>query len=300
MDIKSKLAPLVGELFTNGKGSGMSRAVSKKERAAREFRENLQVYQCPICSSAFLSNEGGIQCGSGHFFNFARKGYLNLLMGAPSTHYSKDLFSARKNAFAHGIYDPLVDQVAALVEASGLQRPYGVDAGCGEGSFLARIQRHLAGARLIGIDISRDGIQLASTHEQPIMWCVADLAELPLAAGSMDIVFNILSPANYDEFRRVLKPDGILIKVLPGEEYLREIRLQLEGIHSYSNQEVVAKLRENLEIQRHVHLRYQVPLSMELWQLVIEMTPLTWHRQPGAVPPSDLTLDLELIEARCV
>jgi len=275
----------------------MSKAVSKKERAARVFQENLQILRCPICSAAFAPKGGGIQCGNSHSFDLARKGYLNFLMSTQNKQYGKDLFLARKEVFAAGVYDPLVEEAALIVRRLGFAGPYVLDAGCGEGSFLARIHERLESARLIGMDISRDGIHLAASHGPAVMWCVADLPRLPLTTGSIDIVFNILSPANYGEFRRVLRPGGVLIKVVPGPDYLREIRSRLEGITAYSNEKVLAKLEENMEIQSRSVLQYQVRLTDELWQLIVKMTPLTQHRKLSGAPPRSVTMDFELIQA---
>ncbi len=57
---------------------------------------------------------------------------------------------------------------------------------------------------------------------------IGDLANLPLLDNSIDILLNLLSPANYQEFARVLKPGGLLIKVIPGSEYLKEVRQALQ------------------------------------------------------------------------
>ena len=55
-------------------------------------------------------------------------------------------------------------------------------------------------------------------------WFVADLKRLPVRSAAADVVLNVFSPADYAEFRRVLAPDGELLKVVPGPDYLREVR----------------------------------------------------------------------------
>ena len=57
----------------------------------------------------------------------------------------------------------------------------------------------------------------------------------------MDILLDIFSPANYGEFRRVLSKDGILIKVIPTENHLKEIRQKVQDQltnKDYSNQDI--------------------------------------------------------------
>ena len=203
---------------------------------------------------------------------------------------------ARREVFAAGIYDPLTDAVADLIRQCGTEKPMVLDAGCGEGSFLTRVGQHLKNETLLGIDISRDGIQLATDHYSPVMWCVADLARLPLRPMSLDIVLNVLSPANYGEFHRVLKPGGTLIKVVPGRDYLAEVRERLEGVSAYSNEEVVTNLEDSMEVQNTFLLHYGVPVTPELWNSVVEMTPLSQHRQIRGEAPQTVTIELQIVQ----
>lgn len=274
-----------------------TKATSKKEQALRRFEQNLQAFRCPICGETFASTEKfGIRCYHNHTFDLARNGYLNLLVGKGNSQYGKDLFSARREIFSAGVYDPLILEVASLIKGLSLQAPLVLDAGCGEGSLLARLAGIVEMARFVGIDISRDGIQLAAAQHEPVMWCVADLAKLPISNASTDVVLNVLSPANYDEFHRVLKRGGVVIKVIPGGDYLREIRLRLKGATPYSNQGVLANLEANMEILGRSFLRYEVPVTRELWRAMVEMTPLTRHREIQGYPPNHLTIDLQVVQ----
>ena len=59
---------------------------------------------------------------------------------------------------------------------------------------------------------------------------MADLANTPLADSTADVILNVFTPANYDEFKRLLKPDGLLVKVIPAPQHMRELR-ELAGNH---------------------------------------------------------------------
>ena len=48
---------------------------------------------------------------------------------------------------------------------------------------------------------------------------MADLTNLPFANEGLDTILNIFSPSHYQEFRRVLKADGTVIKIIPEENY---------------------------------------------------------------------------------
>src|SRR5699024_11704479 len=82
------------------------------------------------------------------------------------------------------------------------------DAESGEGSHLQKIinecrDRAITG---IGLDIAKEGIIMASKNYHNPIWLVGDLANIPLTDQSSHVVLNILSPANYMEFKRVLAP----------------------------------------------------------------------------------------------
>ncbi|MGB4025127.1 MAG: methyltransferase domain-containing protein [Acutalibacteraceae bacterium] len=269
---------------------------SKKEIAKGLFAEHIAVFCCPICGGKFTATEAGVRCNGNHAFDLARKGYLNLFAGRQSTYYDKTLFTARRDVFAAGVYDLLIEEIASLIKELVDSAPLVLDAGCGECSILARIHPLIPQAGLVGVDISRDGIRLATVHSEPIMWCVADLARLPLCSGSLDVIVNVLAPANYNEFQRVLKPGGAVIKVLPGPGYLQEIRERLEGSAAYSNEDVAAKFAENLKVGRRFQLSYEVGVNGALWEALIKMTPLSSRREISGPRPGKITVDLEIIQ----
>ena len=54
------------------------------------------------------------------------------------------------------------------------------------------------------------------------------LSNLTFENGKFDIIIDILSPSNYSEFTRVLNKGGVVIKVIPDEHYLKEIRSKIK------------------------------------------------------------------------
>jgi ubiquinone/menaquinone biosynthesis C-methylase UbiE len=91
-----------------------------------------------------------------------------------------------------------------------------LDLGAGEG----RMGRALAAAghRVLGIDSSPTLTRLAATHEHPVESVVADLAALPLRAGSADLAVACMSLQDVDdldravgEAARALRPGGRLV-----------------------------------------------------------------------------------------
>lgn len=105
-----------------------------------------------------------------------------------------------------------------------------VDMGCGPGDWSAKLQAQYPQATLIGIDTSSAMLQQAK--QQDFLRCIeADAGQLPLRAQSVDLIFaNLLLPwcqdmlAMLKEWRRVLRPDGVLLITAFGPDTLREWR----------------------------------------------------------------------------
>ena len=91
---------------------------------------------------------------------------------------------------------------------------------------------------------------------------------------------NILTPSNYQEFMRVLAPEGSLVKVIPGNDYLAELRQQLYRSNpektnvfecGYSRASAVRISSVTFE-----EVRYTVKLTDATYRHLLEMTPLYW------------------------
>ena len=106
-----------------------------------------------------------------------------------------------------------------------------MDAGCGEGSHLANLVAALRPQAPetigVGLDIAKEGVRIAAREYPGLIWCVGDLTRSPLQSAQFAFILNVLSPANYAEFARLLHDDGILIKVFPAANYLQELRQAL-------------------------------------------------------------------------
>lgn len=155
----------------------------------------------------------------------------------------------------------------------------------------------------MGLDISKDAILHATDQPQAAVWCVGDLRRLPLADASVDAVLDILTPAGYSEFARILSPQGVLIKVYPGPDYLREIR-EAAGMAGYEAGRVDAFLREKCTVHGQIRVRESMPVSPTQWADFTRMTPLLQsaaddeRQRIAATPASHITIDLYVTACR--
>ena len=261
--------------------------------SAGKFFEHTDLLRCPVCGAAFSRAAQSLICKNGHTFDPSRKGYVHFLPNAKPSRYDAKLFEARRRILEAGFYD---DVIRAIRRAIPPEAQVLLDAGCGDGTFT----KALAQGVTIGLDNSKDAITLAARGGNPVLWTVGDLTRLPVRDASVDAVLNLFSPAHYDEFRRVLKPDGRLLKLVPQSGYLKEIRA-LMGDRDYSNEAVVSHLKERFRLLDRVRITESYDLSESQARDFLAMTPLTFGAEPDALDASQLTqitIDAELLIAQ--
>ena len=273
----------------------------KKIEKAQMFLENhLDLFQCPVCQKTFDQIENfQLTCPNHHQFDLSKKGTLHFLLKPMHSEYTRDMLLARQRIAQDGFWHGLLEHVYSLVE-----RPSGVhlDVGSGEGSQSDYLKQLGLSGPTVAFDISKEGINLAAATYEDIFFLVADLAQSPFSENAFDTIFNILSPSNYQEFKRILKAGGQVIKVVPGADYLKELRT-FSGSENkeYSNQAVVDKFMEHFPNGTQHHVQYTVELADEHIDDFIQMTPLGWHADLDDQAKSKLktiTIDLFILEGR--
>ena len=195
-----------------------------------------------------------------------------------NTDYDATLFHHRYELAQSGFFEPLLE--AILPHLSGDEEKFIVDIGCGEGSHLSWFSKRVK-APLCGMDIAKEGIHQASVHfGNEALFFLGDLANLPFADESCGTLLNILTPSNYQEFMRVLAPGGTLVKVIPGNDYLTELRQQLYRSNpekqTYSNADILERVKTECPQVTFEEVRYTMDLIKETYRHLLEMTPLYW------------------------
>ena len=186
---------------------------------------------CPVCGGRLTREETVWRCENRHSFDVARSGYVNHLppSAAGKRHGDDKRMVAARTAFlSRGYYDHLIGAVAETCAQLAGPDACVLDAGCGEGTYTRAIYAALEakGGRpqLLGADISAEAVKRAARRVPEGIFCAASTAHLPLAAESLDLIVNIFSPFMTDEFWRVLKPGGFLLRVVPMERHLFELK----------------------------------------------------------------------------
>ncbi len=238
--------------------------------------DRADLFRCPLCRGALTAGATSLRCETGHDFALSKKGYADFCPGAKAGTYDDALFDSRSRFIAGGFYGELIDSLRDLLSKYAPDGPV-LDAGCGEGSFLKAVCPDPAARPCLGLDLSRPGIQRAARGGGGWLWAVGDLSRLPLQSDSVAAILNILSPANYPEFSRVLGPVGVVLKAVPGERYLSEVRAIVKDrlrSESYSNERVVKLFEERFERLGSQEICQTYPLTSSQAQDLIAMTPL--------------------------
>jgi 23S rRNA (guanine745-N1)-methyltransferase len=240
---------------------------------------------CPVCNS-FLQQSGMmLQCSNSHTFDIAREGYVNLLRKKQSGD-TREMLQARRSFLERSFYQPLSDTLNGLVSSylSEISSPVNVlDAGCGEGYHLGRLQYSLDRDErhcFIGLDIAKDAIRMAAKRYQAASFVVANLKErLVIADQAIHVLLNIFAPRNPVEFARVMVASSRLIVVIPGPGHLAQLRsaLPLLQIEENKQQHVVEQFADHFTLLEAVPVSYELDLQAEEVQQLVMMTPNYWH-----------------------
>ena len=258
-------------------------------------------FRCPTCRSPLDGTTTGMRCAQGHSFDRAREGYVNLLPGGRlagrSAGDDETMVRSRRQVFDAGLYDPVLDAVAAAVATDA---PADVlDIGCGEGSYGRAIAAR-CGAQVWGIDVSKPAVKVAARRHREGRYAVASAYALPFADHEFDAVTNVFSPRDFAEMFRVLRPGAPAFVVTPGPHHLVEIKRAL-----YDSPRDHADDDESSPAERETSIRFSLALPDEHLRLcLLQMTPYWWsatepRRQAVVAGVDVVTIDMRLRVHRC-
>lgn len=285
--------------------------MTKKLKSAEIVSKVVTAFKCPICNSSMrVIDHKSLICSQNHTYDFTKQGYVNLLTHQTNSHYDKQLFEARQKIIMESnLYLPMHQAITKVIKehADFSIDPFMmVDLGCGEGSHLQSIlnECHMPSMIGVGLDISKEGIMMAAKSYETPIWLVGDLAKSPLQDGAYQVILNILSPSNYNEFKRVLSSNGLVIKVVPHSHYLKELRETLfvgSEKKNYQNDKTVDLFKEHYQLLDQIHLNYTKTLHTDELHNLVQMTPLAWSSEQSDQQAftnrdfGEITVDLEIL-----
>lgn len=245
----------------------------------KKYHDNAYLFMCPICKTGFTLKEHSVTCHNLHSFDIASKGYINFLSKPRNLNgYEKESFEARQIIMDAGLYEHVLDAINKQVKKYSPKTV--IDIGCGSGYFLKNVNMDVK-AKLMGLDFSKDAIRMASAGINDLLLMVADIAKIPVADGAIDMILNIYTPSNYPEFNRILSSEGIILKAVPTEKHMNELRTLLGKDlknRSYSNEGVKELFIKNTKGAESFITEKTFKINRETARRILEMTPMMFDR----------------------
>lgn len=239
------------------------------------------LFCCPICGGALERESGRLVCPKGHSYDLAREGYVHLLPAnrkhSDNPGDDREMVQARTRFLDGGWYAPLREALCKLAVPKEQDAPVLLDAGCGEGYYTAALSETAAklGGRIAGIDLSKAAVKKAARRCPSAEIAVASCYHLPIPDGTVDCLINCFSPLAAEEFKRVLRPGGRFLYVVPGPRHLWELKCLLYEA-PYENEERIETYEGfSLESVTPIETRFTLPTAEDV-QALFHMTPYTW------------------------
>lgn len=116
-----------------------------------------------------------------------------------------------------------------------------LDLGCGTGFFSQKLYGRLPQSEIFALDIAEGMVKFARLErDKSIHWICGDAENLPLQTASVDLIFTSLAiqwcndlPRLFNEFYRVLKPQGRLLFSTLGRSTLHELKSAWQSVDDY-------------------------------------------------------------------
>lgn len=230
--------------------------------------------RCPLCARALTKQDRVYMCPSGHSFDVARQGYVNLLPVQQKRSLqpgdTKEQVLSRRAFLDAGFYAPIAQALCDLATRHGCTGPI-LDIGCGEGYYSTRLAAALD-AELIGLDISKEAVRWAAGRHKDALWLCASAAHLPIEDGSVGLVTSLFALTMPEEFRRVLRPDGAFIQVLAAEDHLLGLKSVIYPTLTHKEKQTVPQV-PGFRLLESKPVRFTFTVEGEQVQNLLSMTP---------------------------
>lgn len=270
--------------------------MKSKYLLAYEFLEkNIENFECPICKKKLYLYNHYIKCECNHVFNINKKGFSCLLKNSNfkvSKIYNEILFDNRRKFIENNFYDSMYKIIASRINELYSNKTIKIlDLGCGEGTHTNKILNQISDYYYIGMDYSKTAISMATSYlNEHTYYFVGDVNNLPIKDNSIDVIIDILSPYNEMEVKRVLKNNGLYIKVVPGVNYLKELREAL-NMSKYSPNDVISDKFKDIEV---LEFEEKFKINKEMFENLKNMTPINGSIKINNNYIEDITINLKI------
>ena len=229
---------------------------------------------CPVCGNELHKEEKSYRCPLGHSFDIARQGYVNLLTVQQKHSLNpgdtREQVLSRRAFLEADYYAPIAEALIDTAKELGASGPI-LDVGCGEGYYSSRLAGDL-GAELVGLDISKEAVRCAAAKYKAARWLCATAAHIPVKDGSAGLVTSLFALTLPQEFKRILRPDGLYFQVLAAQDHLLGLKSIIYPELKFKEKDTVPHL-EGFELVKSVPVRFTFTVEGQQVQNLFSMTP---------------------------
>ena len=234
------------------------------------------ILRCPVCGVSMRVSNAELKCATGHSFDIARQGYVNLLTNKTFIKNADTaaMIVARQHMHARPFFQDLARQISDICVEVSQSSPAStvLEPGGGSGFYANALIRRVDDARAVSFDISVHAAKVCAQQSKRVAAVVADVwQKWPVADDSADVVLSVFSPRNFMETERVLKTGAVLILVTPEEDHFVETRTKFNAlrIQSYKNEKIAASLENFTNIRQFVHKSTELLDGSEMFNSLI-------------------------------
>lgn len=268
---------------------------------------------CPVCKDKLIKDVSNkmYKCSNRHTYDIAKEGYVNLLISnqkkSKNPGDSKEMVLARVDFLSQGYYEVLSYKINEVIfeclEKINSDKFNIIDLGCGEGYYLTNLKNYLEEknikASYYGLDVSKEAVKYASKKNKDCIWAVGNNFKIPAGDKSVDCILSVFSPIDINECNRVLKDDGVFIRILPRTNHLIQLRNIIYSEVHLNNKIYTASADEN-EYIRESNVTFNIKLNKEEILSLLKMTPHYWKSTPEnkekleSYESLDITIDMRI------
>lgn len=246
---------------------------------------------CPLCSEKLDFCAGALKCGVGHSYDISASGYVNLLNPGKMNNFksgdSKEMVRARTLFLSANHYYKASAVLCDIIAARTRGEFTLIDAGCGEGYYTLNVARTCGNSVVIGFDASKAAVEYASKSAKKIrlsdraFFSAANIFSMPVFDESCDVLLNLFAPEADFEFRRSLKPGGLLVVGSAGSTHLYELKTILYGGNARLNEARGCREIDGFMFGEKINVTYKTYIeSHDTLMNLFKMTPY-YHKTPN-------------------
>lgn len=239
----------------------------------------MQKLACPKCHEPLTLEGRSYKCINRHCYDIAKSGYINLLLNPDKATNNpgdnKESLLCRKAHLNAGYYDVILNEVVKCIKEKDSEDLQVLDLGCGEGYYTFKMKEALGNITMYGLDISKDGVNMASKYTKDIYWIVGNSKNIPIQDNSLDVITALFTVVNAGELKRCLKDDGIIVHVTANNHHLVEFKELIYDEVKIKSDEFIRlpfEVIKSYDFKQKIHLR-----NREDTLNLLKMTPHFYH-----------------------